>query len=108
MGQCSSGLQAVVKGNRDYEVKSKAHDPLWLLGTVKKTTFGIDEKINKRLTLLENLLSLVTMRQGASESDDSFLKHFNSRFLTFELAGGSQCYATKTLSMDPLLTNRLI
>ena len=48
----------------------------------------MDTKANPALTIHEQMLIFVTMRQGQSESDDDYLKFFNSRLENMILAGG--------------------
>ena len=57
-GQCSSALQATIKGINEYEGKSNDFDPIWLLIEIKKTISGIDLKANPRLTLHEAVSTL--------------------------------------------------
>ena len=46
-GQCSSSLQAVIKGHDDFEMRHKRRDVVWLFEQVKVVTAGIDNKSNK-------------------------------------------------------------
>ena len=92
-GQCTSSLQAVLKGNDEYEVKHKKRDVLWLFGQIKIVTAGIDNKSNKYMNLQTALLQLLTMRQGDTEANDKFLTRFKSNIQTVELAGGEQYLA---------------
>ena len=62
---------------------------LCLLKNVKKITAGIDNKDNKKSMLHEALISFFTMRQGETESNNSFLNRFKSNVQNFELVGGS-------------------
>ena len=50
-GQCSSALQATIKGINEYEDTSDDFVPIWLLIEIKKAISGIDLKANPRLTL---------------------------------------------------------
>ena len=87
-GQCSSSLQAVLKGDDDFERKHKKRDAVWLLEQIKVVTSGIDNKSNKYKNLLATLTQLFTMRQGDTEANDKFLNRFKSNVQTVELAGG--------------------
>ena len=89
-GQCTSSLQAVLKGNGDFETRHKKRDVLWLFGQIKIVTAGIDSKSNPYKNLQTALLQLLTMRQGETEANDKFLTHFKSNVQTVELAGGKQ------------------
>ena len=55
---------------------------------IKTITAGVDSKANPVLILHEHILSLLTMLQGITESEDKYLKIFNSRYKFLELAGG--------------------
>ena len=73
---------------RGVRKKSSDFDTLWLLEKIKKTTAGVDTKANPALTLHEQMLIFMTTRQGQSESDDDYLRKFNSRLKNMILAGG--------------------
>ena len=79
IGQCTPPLRSTIKGDAEYGRKSTNFDTLWLLGEIKKTTAGVDTKANPVLTLHEQMLIFMTTRQGQSESDDDYLRKFNSR-----------------------------
>jgi len=49
--QCTSALQAVIKGLDGYTANSKKHDLIWLLQEIKKTTSGVDVKANPHLVM---------------------------------------------------------
>ena len=87
-GQCTSNLQAVIKGDHDFETKNKKRDVLWLFGQIKIVTAGIDNKSNKYKNLQTALLQLLTMCQGETEANDKFLNRFKSNVQTVELSGG--------------------
>ena len=44
---------------------------------LKKTTTGLDVKAKPSMSLIEHLISFVTMRQGPSETNDKYLDRFN-------------------------------
>ena len=91
-GQCTSGLQSVIVEMDDYEDKASECDVIWLLEQLKLATSGIDNTTNKYDNLIETILTLFTMRQGDTESNDSFLKRFKSNVQSFELAGGEHLF----------------
>ena len=88
IGQCTPPLRLKIKGDAEYRKKSSDFDTLWLLEKNKKITAGVDTKENPMLTLHEQMLMFVTTRQGQSESDDDYLRKFNSRLENMILAGG--------------------
>ena len=69
-GNCTSSLQSVLKGVLEYEKKTKDCDFLWLIEELNKTTAGVYVKANLRLSLIEQRISLVTMRQVLTETND--------------------------------------
>ena len=73
----------------DYKNKSRENDVIWLLEELQKLTAGIDVKANKRDNMIEAMICFLTMRQGNSESNDDFLRHFNSNLQTLQFTGGS-------------------
>ena len=87
-GQTTSALQAVIKSVEDYEEKSLAYDPIWLLQTLKRLIAGVDKKGNKQANLFDALYLFMTMKQGVEESCDSFQRRQMNAFQTLEIAGG--------------------
>ena len=80
-GQCSHALQEVVKGDDDFPVKDPVYDCIWLLEKVKLVSAGVNSKMNKHYTLLQALTSFCNIKQGSTESNDSFRKRLiNSVF----------------------------
>ena len=96
-GQCTESLKGIVRNIEDYAVKSKDFDVIWLLEQLKKITSGIDVKLNKRAVLHEQLLTFLTMRQGATENNDDYMKRFTSNLQVLELAGGGHILCSPTL-----------
>ena len=70
-GQCSSALQATIKGISEYEDKSDDFNVIQLLTEIKKAISGIDLKVNPRLTLHETVSTLYKMKQGETEANDN-------------------------------------
>ena len=95
--QCSSALQAVVKGNEEYKVSSSSHDLLWLLQEVKKIVSGVDVKANPQQTMFDALMALVNMKQQQSESNDHYMERFMSNVHTLEMARGGHIFCTHEL-----------
>ena len=97
MGQCTTALRSVIKGDSDFESKSRDFDALWLLEKVKKISAGVDANANPVLTLHEQLLIFLNIRQGQTESDDNYLTRFNSKAKNLELAGGEHIFCSPTI-----------
>ena len=97
-GQCSGGLQELLKGDDDYDSKSNNFDCLWLLEKVKLISAGVDEKANKYATLVKAITSFCNIRQGPTESNDSFRKRVDSSAQIMELAGGSHVFYSPQVS----------
>ena len=73
---------------------------LCLLKTVKKITARSD-KDRKQFMLHESLMYFFTMRQGETESNDSFLNCFKSNVQNLELVrGGNFLYSTENLDLS--------
>ena len=87
-GQCSLLLLAILKQDKEYEEKNNKQDVLWLMKKLKTLTSGLDNKSNKRCNLFDALYTLVTMRQGDTESDVSYMKRFQVNIDTLIAAGG--------------------
>ena len=97
-GQCSSGLQEVIKGDEEYVNKASKFDVIWLVEKTKLVSAGVDEKANIYCSLIRAITSFVTMHQGALESNDSFWKRIESNALTMELAGGEHIMYSPKIS----------
>ena len=95
--QCSSALQAVVKGNEEFKVKSSSHDLLWLLRELKKIVSGVDVKANAHQTMYEVLTALLNMRQQQNESNDHYMERFKSNVNTLEMAKGGHIFCSHEL-----------
>ena len=68
--------------------------------TVKEISARIDNNNNKQFILHESLISFFTMRQGETESNNSFLNDFKSNVQNLELAGGSNfLYSTEHVEL---------
>ena len=87
-------MRASLKGEQQYAEKNRSFDAEWLLRTIKKITAGVDSKTNTALSLHEQILMFMTMRQGATESDDEYLTLFNARAQSLELAGGGHIFCS--------------
>ena len=71
---------------------------------MKKITSRIDNKNNTQFILHEALLSFFTMRQGETESNNSFLNRFKSNVHNLELVGGSNfMYSTEHVELRDVL-----
>ena len=96
-GQCTQSLQGIVRNIDEYKKKAQSFDVIWLLEQLKKITSGIDVKLNKRAVLHDQLLTFLTMRQGATESNDDYVKRFTSNLQVLELAGGGHILCSPTI-----------
>jgi len=76
--QCTSALQAVVKGEEGYTERSSKHDLIWLLEKIKQVTSGVDVKANRYVVLLSSLQNLLNMKQQDNESNDQYVERFKS------------------------------
>ena len=63
IGQCTPPLRSIIKHDAEYGIKSSDFDTLWLIKNIKKTTAGVDMKVNPALTLHEQMLISMTTRQ---------------------------------------------
>ena len=96
-GQLSSGLQEVLKGEDDFDIKDSVFDCIWLLSKVKLISAGVDSKGNKHCNLIQALTDFCNVRQTQSESNDSFRKRVESEALTLMLAGGTNALCSLEL-----------
>ena len=96
-GQFSHGLQESLKTEEVFEAKSKDFDCVWLLEKAKLVSSGVDSRANKHATLVKALTSLCNIKQGSSETNDSYRKRINAYALTLKLAGGEHVLWSPTL-----------
>ncbi len=94
-GQCSPSLQAVIKGLPDFLLRSTKYDVEWLLKQLKVVSNGIDCKSNVYVQLQISISALINIRQYANESNDAYLRRFNSAVDTVELCGGNHIFFTE-------------
>ena len=102
-GQCSHSLKTILKQEKEYEVKDRDQDILWLMKTLKALTSGLDNKSNKRYNLFNALLVFITIRQGENESDSGYMKRFKINMDTLLSAGGRHILCSPELvdAVDP-------
>ena len=89
LGKFTPPLRPTIKGDAGYEKKSSDFDTLWLLQKIKETTAGVDMKENIYLTLHEQMIISLNTKHSKTESDDNYLKKFNSRLENMNLDGGA-------------------
>jgi hypothetical protein len=87
-GQCSNAVKEIIKGDSNYTEKFKNYDCIWLLKRAKMITSGIDKKANRHKSLIDLMTTLMAMKQGQFESNDSYHTRIDSNALTVDLAGG--------------------
>ena len=87
-GQCTPELQLVLKGNEDYNKKSKTFDLLWIIKEAKKITAGIYVKLNKWVNLHHTIRGFINMKQGKAEPNDAFKLCFDNVYETTAISGG--------------------
>ena len=87
-GQCSYSLLSILKQDNKYEAKNRKQDALWLMQKVKSLTSGLDNKSNKCCNLFDALFAFITMKQGETESDVSYMKRFRVNLDTLISSGG--------------------
>jgi len=68
IGQCTPAIKSAIKTDKDFKSKPEIFEALWLLKSVKTVSSGVDIKVNPALTLHEQLLTFLTMRQGQKNS----------------------------------------
>ena len=93
--QCSSALQSKIKSLSDYHTKSGDLDALWLLKELRKSTAGLNVKAEPRSNIIDTVSELFRMKQGRTESNDSYFEVFKVNLSTLELAGGSHFFCSE-------------
>lgn len=93
-GQCSTDLQAKIKGPSLFQEKSGLIDALWLAKELKKTTAGLDSKTDPRYLMVDAIGHLFKMNQGELEANDSYLDRFKSAVSTVEFSQGANVFCS--------------
>ena len=105
-GNYTEGVQAMFKGDKDYEEKSKVKECGWILIKVKTITSGLDMKVNLRVLLHAALLNFMLLRQFNDEANDAYLTRFKSMIKTLKIAGGEYGLVSPTLMGKTINTVR--
>ena len=96
-GNCTEGVQTMLKADSDYDDKSRIFDYEWLLKKVKAIISGLDTKVNLRVSLHPAIANFINMRQYDNETNDDYLTRFKSMVETLILAGGEHILVSKEL-----------
>ena len=91
-GQCLSGVRSVIMGEELFKQKHGKKDILWLLERVKLVTSGLDTKSNKYNNMYETMMTFLTMRQGETESNSTYLECFKSNAETVRIMCGTDFF----------------
>jgi hypothetical protein len=88
-GQCTTALQAELRGVQDFKEKNSAYDCLWVLQQVKLISSGVDQSTaNPSANLFLLMKNLYYNRQGSDEPVETYAKRFEHMSTSIELAGG--------------------
>ena len=87
-GQCTDGLQSVLKMDAEYEEKTKSFDGVWLLRTIKKILAGVTNYRNGAILLREKLYRLLSTRQFPDESLNEYLTRFKNNYESLKQVAG--------------------
>ena len=79
-------MQSEIEGLDDYASKSEERNVIWILSTLQEVTSRIESKADVIFIEQEALLIIMKMRQGQSESNSKYLKHFKSNVITIKLS----------------------
>ena len=89
-GQCSDGLQAILKASPDYDQKSKLYDAVWLLKECKKILAGVNQYRNTSMLLREKLVKTITVRQFKEETVNQYVTRFKTNLNSLVQVGGEK------------------
>ena len=87
-GQCTTSLQSMIRGNKDFEDKDECKDCIWLLQTVHQYMSGIDSKVNHIYNLQEAQANFINLRQFDNEANDVYMRRVISLSMIVEMLGG--------------------
>ena len=93
-GQCSSAIISILNNDDEFEDKDEECDAIWLLTKVQEISAGLDAKANKRVNLIDSILSLSRLHQRREESEDDYMKRFKAACDTVIAAGGSNLFCS--------------
>ena len=62
IGNCTDGVETMLKADKEYLAKSKVFDQGWILNKVKVIVLGLETKVNKRVTMHKSIMSFMFMK----------------------------------------------
>ena len=71
-GQCSEDMKNRLKTHDGYELKSAAHDCVWLLQQIKSVKMQYDESTDSFVSLLEALYNFSVCKQTVGQSAEDY------------------------------------
>lgn len=96
-GNCTEGLQTMLRADSEFEMKSKALDHEWLFEKVKIIVSGLDTKVNLRVSLHDVMFNFILLKQQQHETNDTYLTRFMSMIETLKIAGGEHVLVSPIL-----------
>jgi len=98
-GQCTTGLQAEIKSEDDYNTNASTYNTQWLLEIVRKKSPGVATRGNKYLNMMNVLTHFFRDTfQGRNESEDTWYRRFKAECDTLELADLGYVFYNKSAS----------
>ena len=88
-GQCTDGLQSILKMDVEYEEKSKEFDGIWLLRAVKKILAGVSNFKNAAVLVREKMMKLLTTKQYPDETIYQYMTRFKTNHSALEQVAGA-------------------
>ena len=96
-GNCTYGVQILLKAGDLYKEQTCAFNYMRLLKTTKMIVSGIDMKISPHISLYAALMNFLLLKQYMDTSNDIYLTRFKSSVNTLNLAGGSHIFISKQM-----------
>ena len=81
-GQFIPVVQPVLKCNKDYSIKYKNFDVLWIMQKIKKINANINVKLKKYASLYHVIQSFLNMKQGKAGPNNAFKLRFDNIYET--------------------------
>ena len=86
-GNCTDGVQTMLKADAHYESKSQNLYYEWLFKKVKAIVSALGTKMNVRVSLIAEIANFINMKQWQNETNDDYLTMFKFMVETLKLVG---------------------
>ena len=96
-GQCSDGVQSLLRLYPDFEDKANKFDGVWLLNIIEPLLAEIRSKKKICAQLIEKYLKFMLTHKYDNETVHDYMTHFKANLKALKLAGGDKVLCAETV-----------